>query len=85
MSDINIDASTTSTELYREVFTEYYYDYQAEFANLIVEYPQYEELIRSAWLEADTYNIAYQAFKDEFFNLLASNETIFDGQFDWSI
>lgn len=83
MSDINIDASTTATELYREVFTEYYYTYEAEFAKLLEEQPEYEDLIRQAWLEADVYNIAFQGFKDYFFDILSEEVTIFEGQFNY--
>jgi RNA processing factor Prp31 len=83
MSDINIDASTTATELYREVFTEYYYTYEAEFAKLIESHPEYEELIRQAWLEAEVYNIAYEGFKDFFFSIIAEQVTIFEGQFNY--
>ncbi len=83
MSDININASTTSTELYREVFTDYYYTYEAEFANLIEIYPEYEELIRQAWLEAEVYNIAYEGFKDFFFSIIIEQPSIFEGEFNF--
>ncbi len=83
MSNISIDASTTSTELYREVFTEYYYTYEAEFAQLIESYPEYEELIRQAWLEAEVYNIAYEGFKDFFFSIIIEPTSIFDDEFDF--
>ncbi len=83
MSNISIDASTTSTELYREVFTEYYYTYEAEFAQLIESYPEYEELIRQAWLEAEVYNIAYEGFKDFFFSIIIEPTSIFDDEFDY--
>ncbi len=83
MSNISIDASTTSTELYREVFTEYYYTYEEEFAQLIESYPEYEELIRQAWLEAEVYNIAYEGFKDFFFSIIIEPTSIFDDEFDF--
>lgn len=81
-TDIVITDSTTIEQLHQEVYVDNRFEFSKIYAELIVEYPQYESLIKETWTKSSIYEMSFSDFQKFILDDLGES-TMFSGEFDY--
>lgn len=71
LSDIVIDSGTTPEDLFQQILISP--DFSHIYADLISNYPNYETMIREAWIKSSIFNLSFSDFRNYIFNSIQEN------------